>query len=925
MLVAAAAAGPWPALGPSSVLWRAPLAAVALALAWRGRRALAAAAAAVVAAVLVVELVVPAARAGTAVAGRASATLDAVQQGLAAIPAEVRRLLATGGGEARPERPFELLRRLARTLPARLDSLILVDERGRPVAWTGDRARLPLRLRSLGGRALSSEPGLDATWIWWREPVFEAGRPRGALLAGVEIPEEGARQVLGAFAGRAAVIAPLLTGGSDLAGPSGRRVLGLEVRPATPVPWSTPAAALALMAALLAVTGAVPWGAALLGAAPAALLAGPWLSRGWLVALAFAVLSWLAERAPAAWLLRAPAAAAAGTAAWLLPGVSARLGLPGMPANLLWPGLLTWALVFTLALLLGRLAPPASRPPWPLAALGWLVLAAGVLRAEPAVLGAGTALVVLWGLPRRGRAALAAVAAAAVLVGSDGALARSTLVATTDATLTSLEGMGAPARTLLASLPDGALEDLVQLQPTEQLVVLGRLASWVGFSAALPGCSLVLVDPAGQTSTTWGEAAGPSDSLQELASRTLSGGWRIAVLVRPPPEDVLAAMGAERFAGPVAVFNRSGAPVSRGGTFRPLSPDRVGRALAAGRSWGRVAVGERILPAYLRAWGDTVVAVPWVVLPVPEVALLLAALALWAALPVGGWANRRLWQDWWRQRRTFTGRLRLLLVATTVTPVLLLAYLLPVQWSRQQQGSRLELARVLSEPVARPSWQDELIWRVREMGGVLSVYRAGAVVSSTRPDLVVRGVVPWMPPEQSYVRAVRGWYEPVVRGDDVASVYAPVPHTEDPTVAGITGLRLGALAGSASPAEWFVVTGLLGLLVAVAAAERLGRRMGRPLRDLVAAARRLERGEPVEEALPSSADEDIAVLTRGFATMARTVQRREEELRRERDLLETVLGTLSAAVVVTDTGGGRRSSRTRRPAGSWAGERGWRG
>ena len=37
--------------------------------------------------------------------------------------------------------------------------------------------------------------------------------------------------------------------------------------------------------------------------------------------------------------------------------------------------------------------------------------------------------------------------------------------------------------------------------------------------------------------------------------------------------------------------------------------------------------------------------------------------------------------------------------------------------------------------------------------------------------------------------------------------------------------------------------------------------------------------------------------------MAREVQRREEELRRERDLLEKVLGTLSAAVLVADAGG----------------------
>jgi len=40
-------------------------------------------------------------------------------------------------------------------------------------------------------------------------------------------------------------------------------------------------------------------------------------------------------------------------------------------------------------------------------------------------------------------------------------------------------------------------------------------------------------------------------------------------------------------------------------------------------------------------------------------------------------------------------------------------------------------------------------------------------------------------------------------------------------------------------------------------------------------------------------DEDVAAVGRAFVGMAETVQRREEELRRERDLLGRILGTLS--------------------------------
>ncbi|OYV88445.1 MAG: hypothetical protein B7Z68_13285, partial [Acidobacteria bacterium 21-70-11] len=50
-------------------------------------------------------------------------------------------------------------------------------------------------------------------------------------------------------------------------------------------------------------------------------------------------------------------------------------------------------------------------------------------------------------------------------------------------------------------------------------------------------------------------------------------------------------------------------------------------------------------------------------------------------------------------------------------------------------------------------------------------------------------------------------------------------------------------------------------------------------------------------------DEDVEALGRAFSTMAHEVQRREEELRRGRNFLETVLETLSAAVVVVDGDG----------------------
>jgi two-component system nitrogen regulation sensor histidine kinase NtrY len=148
---------------------------------------------------------------------------------------------------------------------------------------------------------------------------------------------------------------------------------------------------------------------------------------------------------------------------------------------------------------------------------------------------------------------------------------------------------------------------------------------------------------------------------------------------------------------------------------------------------------------------------------------------------------------------------------------------------------------------------------------------------------------------------VRGWQEPVVLAGEETSVFAPM-RGEEPVVIGVVGMRLQALGRSPSPGEWFLVTGVLAMVLALTTAERLGQRLGRPLRRLVGAAHRLERGEPFS-GLETGGDEDVRALGRAFETMAHEVQRREEELRRERDLLERVLGTLSAAVVVADDEG----------------------
>ena len=887
-----------------TLAWRLPLALAALAVGWRGGRSIRWVALAAVAAALAQDATLPAIGDAGRIATAASATVQAVQRRLGELAGDdaVLEVLAGGGAEAQPERAFELLARQAEALGPAVEALVLIDERGNPVAWHGTQPRLPLRLRTLGDRAVVAEPGAAGVTVWWREPVLESGRQAGALLADAELPESGTRRALGGRAGRAGAIVPLLAGGAAVTA-SGGRVIGLAVEPDRPVWWATGALAAIVVALALALRAAPAGRALLLGGAAAWL----WYSQPawppWWLALAALALTAALAALPAGRAARWAGVAVVGALGSLLPGALGELGLELLPASVLRPGAALVAVLVALTVLL-RAAADRGRP-WPVALrlLAWLPIMLGLWRADPWLLGVGGALVVLGGLPGRPVVSAALLGAVLLVGGHDAAQVRR-IVGRVESTVALLEGAERPARALLASLPAPGLAELVRLAPPERLVVLGRLAEWTSFGATLPGASLALVDTADEAVSVWGELPGiVGGAPRELASREIGGGWRIAVLAPPPPFHLIAALLERGTANAVAAFDRAGAPTGRGAVFQPLTPTRVGAALAARRGWGPVGVGERRFRAYLRAQGDTVFAVPLLRQPAAELGLIVAALTLCGGLPLLAWKHRRRPADWWRRRHTFAGRVETVLVATALVPVLLLALLLSQQWGRQRERARLELGRAIGRPISDPaSWDRALPAVVRDMGGTAVLYRAGALVWCTRPDFAASGSVPRLPPEEAYVRAVRGWREPLVTGRGVTDVYATLESAPQPAVAAVLGVRLSGLGAGPAPADWLAVMGTFAVLAALAAAEALGRRLAGPLGRLAAGARRLERGER----LPTMAiegDEDVAAVGRAFVGMAETVQRREEELRRERDLLGRILGTLSAAVIVGDASG----------------------
>src|SRR6185436_1093372 len=86
-------------------------------------------------------------------------------------------------------------------------------------------------------------------------------------------------------------------------------------------------------------------------------------------------------------------------------------------------------------------------------------------------------------------------------------------------------------------------------------------------------------------------------------------------------------------------------------------------------------------------------------------------------------------------------------------------------------------------------------------------------------------------------------------------------------------------------------------LAAIAVAFRIARGVTQPVQGLVAGARAIAGGN-FDLEVPVPNDPDIGLLVQTFRDMARSIKQQQEDLRHERDRLQTLLENINAAVVV---------------------------
>jgi two-component system, NtrC family, nitrogen regulation sensor histidine kinase NtrY len=202
---------------------------------------------------------------------------------------------------------------------------------------------------------------------------------------------------------------------------------------------------------------------------------------------------------------------------------------------------------------------------------------------------------------------------------------------------------------------------------------------------------------------------------------------------------------------------------------------------------------------------------------------------------------------------------------------------------------------------------DILSWLARVIGHDLHLYRGESLVASSRRDLFAARVESQRLPGDIYSSIVLGGQQivRVTRSSGTAQfveIYSPVNLARGrnyvlalPFI--VQGRQIEAQVNDLATTIYLLL--IFIALAAIAVAFRIARGVTRPVQGLVAGARAVARGEfDLDVRVPN--DPDIGLLVTTFRDMARSIKRQQEDLRHERDRLQTLLENINAAVVVLD-------------------------
>ena len=273
----------------------------------------------------------------------------------------------------------------------------------------------------------------------------------------------------------------------------------------------------------------------------------------------------------------------------------------------------------------------------------------------------------------------------------------------------------------------------------------------------------------------------------------------------------------------------------------------------------------------------------------------------------------------------FRAKTSLYLTAVVIVPLLAFvifvrAYLadrLEAEYLERGQTALNTAQRVVEDYVASSSTTagpeqvlDDTIltWLARVIGHDLHLYRDDEVLASSRRDLFSAHIESGRLPGSIYSRVVLVGSQLVRAENETGSakfveIYSPISlgaRGQQYTLALPFILQARQIEKQVNDLATtiyllLVVIGLAALIVAYRAA----RGVTRPVQGLVAGARSVASGHfDVKLAVPS--DPDLRLLVTTFREMAQSIRKQQDDLRHERDRLQTLLENINAAVVVLD-------------------------
>ncbi|HXH41328.1 MAG TPA: HAMP domain-containing protein, partial [Thermoanaerobaculia bacterium] len=200
---------------------------------------------------------------------------------------------------------------------------------------------------------------------------------------------------------------------------------------------------------------------------------------------------------------------------------------------------------------------------------------------------------------------------------------------------------------------------------------------------------------------------------------------------------------------------------------------------------------------------------------------------------------------------------------------------------------------------------DVLSWLARVIGHDLHLYRDDMLIASSRRDLFAARVESERLPGDVYANIVVGGKQLAIRNSGPAQfieIYSPINLVRGqsytmalPLI--VQGRQIESQVNDLATTIYMLL--IFIVLAAIFVAFVAARSVTRPVQALVGGARAVARGD-FDMNLRVPSDPDLGLLVTTFRDMAQSIRRQQNDLRHERDRLQTLLENINAAVVVLD-------------------------